>query len=72
MLKSFLTFGCIVVMILFVYSYKMRQRIYNNNISCKVVFLPKKDNIYTEEEEPEIRERDLRKENLRENSYQKK
>tara|TARA_Y100000389_G_scaffold93788_1_gene90428 strand:+ start:1026 stop:1178 length:153 start_codon:yes stop_codon:yes gene_type:complete len=50
----------------------MRQRIYNNNISCKVIFLPKKDKIHTEEYGPEIRESELRKYNLRENSYQKK
>ena len=72
MLKSFLTLGCIMFMVLFVYSYKMRQRIYNNNISCKVIFLPKKDKTHTEEYGPEIRESELRKYNLRENSYQKK
>jgi len=46
MIKSYLLVGCIIALSLFVYSFKMRQRLYNDYATnCNVIYIPKKENI---------------------------
>ena len=70
MLQSYLIIGSIIFLGIVIYSYKMRQRIYNNTRPCQTIFIP--DNrveIYTKELEKNIKESDLKKYHLREDSY---
>ncbi len=71
MLQSYLIIGSIIFLGIVIYSYKMRQRIYNNTRPCKTIFIPenRKPEIYTKELEKNIKESDLKKYYLREDSY---
>lgn len=71
-MESFLLLGCIILFGIFVYSFKMRQRIYNNKLPCKVIYIPEKEDIITKKVDKLVKENDLRKYHLRENNYQKK
>ena len=73
MIESFLTIGCIMFLGLLVYAYKMRQRIYNNKIPCSVILIPKNnmDRIYTKKINRLVKKKDLKKHQIRENSYKK-
>ena len=74
MIESFLTVACIVFLGLLVYAYKMRQRFYNNKIPCSIIFIPKNniDRIHIKPTDKIVRENDLKKHQMRENSYKKK
>jgi len=44
MFDSFLIFGCIVFIILLVYAFQMRNRLYKDYpTSCDVIYIPKKE-----------------------------
>ena len=46
MIKTILTILSIIGLGIFTYSYKMRQRLYNDYpTSCNVIYIPKKENI---------------------------
>lgn len=48
MFESFLLFGCILFLIVLVYSFQMRQRLHTKYAtSCDVTYYPKKESIYT-------------------------
>ncbi len=51
MIDSLLIFGCILFFIIIVYSFQMRNRMYNKYpTSCDVLYFPKKEKIINEQE----------------------
>ena len=68
-MESYLLLGSIIFFGIFVYSFKMRQRIYNNKIPCIVVYIPEKEDIITKKVDKLVNENDLKKYHLRENKY---
>ena len=52
MIQSLLLLGCILFLIIFVYSYQMRSRMYREYpTSCNVTYIPEKEKIVTMSEQ---------------------